>query len=279
MKGTRLALVIATIAGLLTIVLITSRSGDQETAAPRANDSSRDLGLMEDGTLVVGSDIPFSPFEEGDPPEYEGFDIDLVDAVADKLDLETRIEDTSLDLILQGRGQFDLSISAVKITRARENRVDFSHPYFIPPLGLLVREDSEIATIDDVADGTVVGAEGGTDGASYASRHLDRSEVRSFPSAEDAFNALFNAQVDAVIADAATVEDAAETREDLEAVEIVASDEKYGIVVAEGKDALLNAVNVALREVKEDGTLGELYEEHFGVEVPDAVLTATHDAS
>jgi polar amino acid transport system substrate-binding protein len=283
MKGTRLWLVIAMIAGLLATALVAGCGDDEEESGSSDSSGSTDtadLGLIEDGTLIIGSDIPFPPFEQGDPPEYEGFDIDLINAVAEKLELETQIEDAPFDLILTGGGgQFDLSISATTITPARENRVDFSDPYFISSQGLLVAEGSDIASIDDITSDTIVGAEDGTTGETFANDNSDAGEVRQFPAVDDAFNALSVGQVDAVIADGPTVEDAAANKEGLEVVEIFPTDEEYGIVLPEGNEALVEAVNEALQEVKDEGTLDELYEQYFEVPAPEELSTATHEAS
>lgn len=278
MRGTRLWLVIAMIAGLFAAAFVAGCGDDEESSS--SSSSSGDLGLIEDGTLIVGSDIPYPPFEKGDPPEYEGFDIDLINAVAEKMDLETQIEDAPFDLILTGGGgQFDLSISATTITPARENRVDFSDPYFISSQGLLVQEGSDIASIEDITSDTIVGAEDGTTGETYASENSDAGEVRGFPAVDDAFNALSVGQVQAVIADGPTVEDAAENKDGLEVVEIFPTDEQYGIVLPDGNDALVEAVNEALQEVKDEGTLEDLYDEYIGVPAPEELKTATHDAT
>jgi polar amino acid transport system substrate-binding protein len=283
MRNTRIWIAIAMIAGLFAAALVAGcgdDEGDDGGSGSSTSSSTGDLGLIEDGTLIVGSDIPYPPFEQGDPPDYEGFDIDLIDAVAEKLDLDTQIEDAPFDLILTGGGgQFDLSISATTITPARENRVDFSDPYFISSQGLLVAEGSDIASIDDITSDTIVGAEDGTTGETYANDNSDAGEVRGFPAVDDAFNALSVGQVDAVVADGPVVEKAAQDKEGLEVVEIFPTDEQYGIILPEGSDALLEAVNGALQEVKDDGTLADLYDEYIGVEAPEELNTATHDAT
>jgi polar amino acid transport system substrate-binding protein len=283
MKNTRLWLVIAMIAGLFATALVAGCGDDDDDdggSESSESASSSDLELIEDGTLIVGSDIPYPPFEQGDPPDYEGFDIDLINAVAEKMGLETQIEDAPFDLILTGGGgQFDLSISATTITPARENRVDFSDPYFISSQGLLVAEDSDIASIEDVTSDTIVGAEDGTTGETYANENSEAGEVRGFPAVDDAFNALSVGQVDAVVADGPVVEKAAEDKEGLEVVEIFPTDEQYGIVFPEGSEDLVEAVNEALQEVKDDGTLDELYEEWIEVQAPEELDSATHEST
>jgi polar amino acid transport system substrate-binding protein len=283
MRNTRLWLVIAMIAGLFATALVAGCGDDDDDdggSESSESASSGDLDLIEDGTLIVGSDIPYPPFEQGDPPDYEGFDIDLINAVAEKMDLETQIEDAPFDLILTGGGgQFDLSISATTITPARENRVDFSDPYFISSQGLLVQEGSDIASIEDITSDTIVGAEDGTTGETYANENSEAGEVRGFPAVDDAFNALSVGQVDAVVADGPVVEKAAEDKEGLEVVEIFPTDEQYGIVFPEGSEDLVEAVNEALQEVKDDGTLDELYEEWIKVEAPEELDSATHEST
>ena len=161
---------------------------------------SRDLELIQKDTLTVGSDIPYPPFEEGEPPDYEGFDIDVINAVGEKLELETRIENVPLGVILAGDTRdLDLAISAVRITSSREKRVDFSNPYYIAQLNLLTRDDSEIQSVSDLS-GAIVGVENETSGQRFATRDTEASEVRAFSSTAEASAALVSSDVDAVIA-------------------------------------------------------------------------------
>ena len=279
MRGTRLWLVIAMIIGLIASAIVAGCGDDDEDSSGGGSESA-DLGLLQDGTLTVASDIPYPPFEQGDPPDYEGFDIDLINAVADEMGLEVEIQDQPFEVILAGsKGRFDLSIAATTIKPARENRVDFSDPYFEASQSLLVPTDSDIATVDDITADTIVGAEDSTTGETYANDETD-AEVRSFGGINEAFTALDNGQVDAVINDlpssAAAVED---SDGDLEIVEEIPTEELYGIVIPEDSDPLLEAVNEALATVKENGTLDEIYQEWFGTDAPDNVINGTNDAT
>ena len=101
MRGTRLWLVIAMIIGLLASAIVAG-CGDDDDDSSGGGSESADLGLLEDGTLMVASDIPYPPFEQGDPPDYEGFDIDLINAVADEMGLEVEIQDQPFEVILAG---------------------------------------------------------------------------------------------------------------------------------------------------------------------------------
>ena len=229
------------------------------------------VNLLKPGTLTVGSDIPFPPFEQGDPPNYDGFDIDLINAVADKLGLTTSIKDAPFNLLLSGGGgQFDLAIAATTITPERAQKVDFSDPYFDAEQGLLVPAGSDIQTVDDLA-GKIVGVQQGTTGQTYANDNTDASEVRPFPQINNAYNALKSGQVDAVLNDLPSVQDAADKLGGLEVVQNFQTDEQYGIYAQKGSP-IIPVVNEALQEVKDDGTLTDLYQKWFKVDPPKDVL-------
>ncbi len=283
MRKTRLWTLLALVIGLTAAFGLAAcgddDSGSTDTTTGATGDTA-DLGLIEPGTLIVGSDIPFPPFEQGDPPDYEGFDIDLINEVADRLDLTTQIEDAPFDLLLQGGGgQFDLAIAATTITKPRENRVDFSNPYFLASQGLLVRADSDVTSFEDL-DGKIVGSQDGTTGETYANENTGAKEVRGFPEIDDAYNALLSEQVDAVVNDLPSVQDQADNSGGrLEVVADVETDEEYGVIFPQGTDALREAVNGAIQEIKDDGTLNDLYQEWFEIDVPESVLSATHEPS
>ncbi|MBK5116220.1 MAG: transporter substrate-binding domain-containing protein, partial [Thermoleophilia bacterium] len=255
-----------------------STSGD--TTATDAG--SADLGLTKDGTLTAGSDIPFPPFEQGDPPDYEGFDIDLINDLAGRLGLETEIRDVPFFAITSGGGQgFDLGIAATTITPERERKVDFSDPYFNAEQSMLVAAGGDIKSIDDVTSDTIVGAQDGTTGETYASENTD-ADVRPFEQIDDAYGALERGQVDAVFNDLPSTQSVADDSGGaLEVAQTFDTREEYGIVFRqeEATQALLEAVNGALQEIKDDGTLDELYQKWFQTDAPKSLLTATHEAT
>jgi polar amino acid transport system substrate-binding protein len=250
-------------------------NGGDTTAA------AQDFDLIQEGQLLVGTDTPFPPFEIGQPPDITGYDIDVVNAVAENLGLEVRYQDTSFDTIFRdtAQGKFDLAVAASTITPERERTVDFSDPYYEANQSLVVTPDSDITGVDDLA-GQTVGAQDGTTGEEYANDETDAAQVRGFPEGPDAFNALRNGQVDAVIIDQPVVIDALESQTggEIEEVEEIPTGELYGLVFAPDNDALREEANTALQEIKDDGTLADLYEQYFpGVEPPESVLEGTHE--
>jgi polar amino acid transport system substrate-binding protein len=140
-------------------------------------------------------------------------------------------------------------------------------------------DTTDITGVDDLA-GKTVGAQDGTTGEEYANDETDADQVRGFPEGPDAFNALRNGQVDAVIIDQPVVIDALEGQGggDLTEVAEIPTGELYGLAIGQDSDALREEVNSALQELKDDGTLEDLYATYFpGVEVPDTVLEGTNE--
>jgi len=240
-----------------------------------------DLGLIQEGQLLVGTDTPFPPFEIGKPPDITGYDIEVVNAVAENLGLAVTYQDTSFDTIFRdtAQGKFDMAVAASTITPEREQTVDFSDPYYQANQSLIVAAGSDIATVDDLG-GATVGAQDGTTGEDYANDETPAANVRGFPEGPDAINALRAGQVDAVIIDQPVAVDAVEALGggDIEIAQEIVTSELYGIPFAPDNDALREAVNGALAELKDDGTIADLYEQYFpGTEPPAEVLEGTNE--
>ena len=182
----------------------------------------------------VGSDIPYPPFEFGRAPDYEGFDVDIVNEIAKRLDLEAEFVKTPFDPIFRNlaQGRFDMVASAATITPEREKTVDFSDPYFPADQSLMVKRGSDIKTVDDLA-GKMVGAQLGTTGADYAKNKTKAKTVRTYDLIDDAFNALQTGQVDAVINDFPVSKYAERSKKDLVVVQTIPTGEEYGLGVRE----------------------------------------------
>jgi polar amino acid transport system substrate-binding protein len=267
-RGTRMRIGIALVVALATAGFAAGCGDDN---------GGGDLGLIKDGQLLAGIDTPFPPFEKGHPPNVTGYDIDVINAVADEMGLEVVQEETSFDTIFRdiAQGKFDVAVAASTITPERERTVDFSDPYYLADQSLLVAEGSDIGSQEDLS-GKVVGAQDGTTGETYANDETDATEVCGYPGGTDAINALRAGQIDAVIVDSPVAEDAVETESGLKIAEKIVTRELYGFSFAPDNDALREAVNDALATIKENGTLTDLYKQYFPGQSPDPVLKATH---
>ena len=278
MRNRARVLLLALIAAVLVLALAAAGCGgdDEESGGDSAGGG---IETIEPGVLTVGSDIPFPPFEAGRAPNYEGFDIDIVDEIAKRTELDVQIEDTPFEPIFRdlAQGKFDMVASATTITPEREQAVDFSDPYYFADQGLLVEEgNSDIQTVDDLP-GTTVGAQDATTGEIYANDETDADEVRGFPEGPDAINALRAGTVDAVIIDLPVAEDAVQAQGGVEIAQRVVTREEYGLAFQDDGDALREEVNAALQEIKDDGTYAEIYEKWFKEKPPEELLSATNE--
>jgi polar amino acid transport system substrate-binding protein len=233
----------------------------------------------EGGTLSVGSDIPYPPFEQGKPGNYTGFDVELVEAIAEKIGRKAEFHDTSFETIFRdvAQGKFDAVASAATITEEREKAVDFSNPYYLSEQAVLVKEGSPIKSLGELS-GKTVAVQQGTTGQELAKEKSGASEIRPFPEGPDAVNALKSGTVEAVVIDAPVAQEAVEKSGGLEIAEKVPTEEEYGIAVAQGEEELLDEINEGLEEVEEDGTYKKIYEKWFHLEPPKAIFSATHEA-
>ena len=189
--------------------------------------------------VSVASDIAYPPFEFEKNGEPVGFDIDLMDEIGKR----------------------------AGFTPERQKRIDFSDPYFNADQSLLVPSDSDIGSADEIGDATV-GVQIGTTGEIKAKEFEEQGkitgEVRTFDTIEDAFAALNNGQIDAIINDLPVSQDEVNGSDGaLEIVQVIPTGEQYGIAFPKGSD-LRQDVNKALQEIKDDGTYEEIYKKWIG---------------
>jgi polar amino acid transport system substrate-binding protein len=278
MKKSRLLLLISAL--FVSSALVLSACGGDDSDSGSSGSGSGDVSseLITEGTLTVGTDSPFPPFEFGKAPDYEGFDIDLVNEIAKDLELDVSIQDTSFDTIFTdvAQGKFDMVASAATITPEREQQVDFSDPYYEAEQALLVPSDSDVATVEDL-DGLTVGAQDGTTGEAFANDETNAGSVRGFPNGPAAIAALQNGQVEATIIDLPVAQDAIDKGETgFKLATTIPTGELYGLAFAQDTPALLSAVNESLASMKTDGRLNELYQKWFGVDAPKGVIDGTN---
>ncbi|MFL6155206.1 MAG: ABC transporter substrate-binding protein, partial [Marmoricola sp.] len=169
--------------------------------------SSSSLNLVSSGTLTVCSDVPYPPFEDFDktaPSGFKGFDIDVISAIAKKLDVKLAVKDSDFDalqsgVLLNGR-QCDLGVSAMTITDARKKNLLFSDGYYASKQSLLVPTGSGIKGIGDLA-GKKVGVQKGTTGESYTKEHAPDAKAIQYADDGKMYLALKAGQIDAILQD------------------------------------------------------------------------------
>ena len=256
---------------ILTIALILAgcSAGTKESFEGSAPGETTGPVSVVDEEITVASNIAYPPFEFSPRDGPQGFDIDLMNEIAERAGLEVEYENVEFDGLIRGLDAdlFDAAISAMTITPERQQQVDFSDPYFNADQSLLVASYSDVESVDDLADATV-GVQLGTTGQIAAQELINAGTIkqgRPFRTIEDAFAALQDGQVEGVIHDLAVAQDAVEKSEgELRIVETVPTGEQYGIAFSKDSD-LVEPVNEALAEIKADGTYEEIYERWIGM--------------
>lgn len=230
-------------------------------------------------TLTVCSDIPYEPMEmeatdEETPSGYTGFDIDLVQAIAEGADRELVVKVTPFDGIFAAldAGTCDAVVSSVTITDEREENMDFSEPYFDSDQSIMVRtEDEETYTSMESLAGKRIGVQSGTTGEEFVTENTpDGATITALPGAADLFAALSGGTIDAIVQDYPINAYRATTNDDAVVTARIPTEEKYGIAVKTGDSATLELIDEGLSTARSDGTYGRLYEKYFGEAPPSS---------
>ncbi len=230
---------------------------------------------QESNVLKVGTNAEFAPFEyvnEEDGTTIEGFDIDLINAIAADQGMTVEMENMEFDGLIMAleNGSIDVAIAGMSVDPKRAKQVDFTETYYDAGLNIAVAiDDDSIASEEDLA-GKVVTAQQGTTGANKAMELQEAgvvADVKLLANINVCMMALANGEVDAVIMDIPVNNRyvAAHPDEVKIAADIVAEEpEQYAIAVAKGNTELLEKLDAGLANVKEDGTYDALIDKYFG---------------
>ena len=233
-------------------------------AAACSSDSGED-----DDVLTVCTNIPFEPFEFKEGDEYVGFDMDLMDLLAERLDQTVEVVEIDFDAIQSGSalnaGTCDIGASGLTITEERQEAMGMSQAYYRADQALTVPEGSDIAGLEDL-EGAQVGVQTATTGEDYANGIAEEYgfETVAYENMGDIASALTAGTVQASIADLSTWTAMVESADGLAVVAEIDTGEHYGFAVQKDDTELLDEVNAMLDEAFEDGTYAELYEKWFG---------------
>ena len=229
-----------------------------------ASSAAAELTTVEAGKLTMATNATFPPYEmTTDSGELEGIDVDTAKAIAEKLGLELQIDDMEFDAALLSvqQGKADIVMAGVTVTDERKAVMDFSDSYATGIQSIIVPNDSDIASPDDLA-GKKIGTQRGTTGYIYCSDDFGEDSVVAYDSGLTAVQALNKGQVDAVVIDNAPATEDVAANPGLKVLDTSYAEEDYAIGMAKGS-ALEDAVNKALEELKADGTLQAIVDKYI----------------
>ncbi len=259
----------------------TETPASTESTAPETETPAADgtFTTVEDGKLIMSTNATFPPYEmvaDGDGVNgsgYEGIDIEIAYALADKLGLELVIDDMDFDaaLLAVQNNSADMMLAGLSYSEERDEVVDFSDPYATGVQVVIVKEGSDV-TLDNLGD-YMIGTQRGTTGYLYASDTPENGgygedHVIGYDSGVTAVQELINGTIDAVIIDKQPAEAYVAANPDAGLTILPGNwvEEDYCLAVDEGNTALLNALNTALNELKSDGTLDEIVAKYINAE-------------
>lgn len=241
------------------------------SASPAGSAAGDEFGLLTPGTLTVATEGTYRPFtfhEDGSGP-LVGYDVEIIEAVADKLGLEVEFQETQWDAIFTGldAGRFDVIANQVSINPEREEKYLFSEPYTVSPGVIVVNEDDDsIASFDDLS--------GKTTAQSLTSNWYELAQesgatVEAVEGWAQAVALLQQGRVDATVNDNLTYLDYEKTNGPTGLKIAVETDDPAYNAFAFTKDktALVTAVDEALAELRDEGVLAEISEKYFGADV------------
>ena len=248
-------------------------SSEAASTEASAETASAELTTVTPGKLTMSTNAAFPPYEmTADDGSFEGIDVEVAEAIADKLGLELQIDDMDFDaaLLAAQNGKSDMVMAGVTVTEERQTVIDFSNTSATGIQVVIVPEDSDIASIEDMT-GKMIGVQRGTTGDLYCSASVEdggfgEENVTPYDNGLTAVQALQNGQVDCVVIDNAPAQEFVKANPGLKILDTEYANEDYAIGVAKGNTQLLDAINGALEELEADGTLQSIVDKYITAE-------------
>ena len=239
-----------------------------ETEGETAEASEEATGGAEaaGGTLVMANNAEFPPYEYYEDGDIVGIDVEIAKEIAAKLGMELQIEDMAFDAIIPAvtSGKADFGAAGMTVTEERQRSVEFTDTYANSNQVAIVKEDSDITGSDALA-GKIIGVQLGTTGDALATEIKDAT-VERYNKGLEAVQSLTQGKIDAVVIDQATAEAFVKKTEGIKILEEKMSEEEYAIAIKKGNMELVEKMNEAIKELKEEGKIDEIVAKYMDAE-------------
>lgn len=214
--------------------------------------------------LVMATNAEFPPYEYREGDAVTGIDAEIAQLIADKLGMELKIEDVAFESIIPGvqSGKYDFGMAGMTVTEDRLKDVIFSDSYATGVQVVIIKEDSDIASLDDVA-GKKIGVQTNTTGDIYATDDYGEENVVRYDNGAVAVQALLNGKVDCVVIDNEPAKSYVAANEGLKILETEYMVEDYAICFAKDNTELKDKVNTALNELIDDGSVQKIIDKYI----------------
>lgn len=248
-----------------------SASAAGSSAAAEPEDA---FTTVESGKLHMATNAAFPPYEmTDDNGGFEGIDVEIATAIADKLGLELVVDDMDFSSVInavQG-GKADIAMAGLTVNEERKQNVDFTASYATGVQVVIVPEDSDITTVDDLSNDKMIGTQEATTGYIYCSDTPENGgygedHVVAYTNGATAIQALLSGKVDAVVIDNEPAKAFVAANPTLKILDTEYVTEEYAIGISKENNALLDAVNGALEELIADGTVQSIVDKYITVD-------------
>ena len=245
-----------------------------EAEAPAAEEAAAEVKTVEAGKLHMATNAAFPPYEMiSDNGGFEGIDVEIATLIAQKLGLELVVDDMEFGSVItsvQG-GKSDIAMAGLTVTEERKQNVDFTESYATGVQVIIVPEDSDIKTVDDLANDKMIGVQDGTTGYIYCSSPVEdggygEDHVTSYPNGAMAIEALKGGKVDAVVIDNEPAKAFVQANAGLKILDTEYIVENYAIGISKDNNGLRDAVNNALKELIADGSVQLIVDKYISAE-------------
>lgn len=272
-----IALILALVMALSLVACGNNNTEDdtKDYASMSLEELKAELTTVTEGKLTMSTNATFPPYEMlADDGSFEGIDVEVAGAIAEKLGLELQIDDMSFDAALlavqSDSPKADIVMAGVTVTEDRQLVMNFSDSYATGIQVVIVKEGSDIKSIDDL-EGKKIGTQMGTTGYIYCSDTPENGgygeeNVIAYDSGITAVQALVNGQVDCVVIDNEPAQAYVKANAGLSILDTEFTNEDYAIGMNKGNACLLAAVNAAMAELKADGTFQKIVDKYIPAE-------------
>ena len=268
MKKLSIAMLSMVLAG--SMLLTACGGGNTQATEDTGSDTqqSETAENTEGGVLRMGTNATFPPYEYVDENnEVAGIDADIAAAIADKLGMELEITDMAFDSLIPAlqSDTIDIVLAGMTVDPERAEQVNFTDSYATGVQVIIVPEDSDIASPDDL-EGKNIGVQTGTTGDLQCTDAYGQEFVKQFDNGPLAVAALLNGQVDCVVIDNEPAKNYVAANEGLKILDTAYANEDYAAALAKEDTELFEQVNAAIQELKEDGTIASIIEKYIPAE-------------
>lgn len=235
--------------------------------------------VLTSGLLTFGADKPtytfateaaWAPWDYyNDEGDLVGIDIDIIREIAKVQDfnVEFTVSSWSSLIPMVNMGKADMTGGGMSITEKREEKVDFTNPYWFTEMAVLVREDSDLHMFEALTHGATISNQSNTTGAEWVRKNLIEEgydlEQKLYETYPQATQALISGKVDATVQDKTTAERVVEKGKPVKILGFFRTGEAYGYAVQEGNEELLQTLNEGLKKIKESGKFDEIVSKYL----------------